>query len=336
MFHIGYHVWEFPQTTEDLTNRDYRQYYAVSKSSPVRQYGDTLSNIPILPLAKASIIIILLRVANVIKPLRQAMYAVFVFNAAACIVPWAVFIFICPQLEGAGWASRTFGNLKCLSRDQQGHLLLFINCANLLTDVIVFPVPFFIMRELLCVTALSAVKIYVTFRDRILLIDNPDWMWSLEFCITHAEGNVGIIVACVPTLRGLVSRDSTSRRGGRHPEGSYPSFTPTHHYTSVTVGRGSGTRGSWSLGSRRRDDGHLLDLPSDIFMTTLVKSSLVDDDRGQTFGRRIFDGHTPRDPQDRCGDSQGHDMMHFLVENSQQECTPPTPLLPPPVHTRYL
>jgi hypothetical protein len=64
------------------------------------------------------------------------------------------------------------------------------------------------------VTALTAVKIRLTEQDRLMFADcshyNPcraakvDWMYSLDYCITHAEANVGIMVACIPTLRGLI------------------------------------------------------------------------------------------------------------------------------------
>ncbi|KAK2797468.1 hypothetical protein FQN51_008501 [Onygenales sp. PD_10] len=235
MRYTGFHVWELGLTTKQM-DPDFDDYYHVTLAI-------NLLNIPILPLAKASIILILLRVGKIISPVRRSLYVVFVFNLLACVIPWIMSIFICPPRTGDTWAPTTFGNLRCFGRDSQGHLLLFVNCANLLTDLLIFPIPFFIMRELmntdirarvaviltfassLCVTALSAVKVYVTYRDRILRVSQPDWTYAIEFCISHGESNVGIIVACIPTLRGLVSRGMRKAlTSDREQNSSFPGF----------------------------------------------------------------------------------------------------------------
>jgi hypothetical protein len=77
------------------------------------------------------------------------------------------------------------------------------------------------------VTVLSALKIPFTETDRISLLDLSDKMYSLNYCITHAEANVGIIVACLPTLRGLISRKTfeTTEFGRTWPTSTRPTYS---------------------------------------------------------------------------------------------------------------
>jgi hypothetical protein len=271
-----------------------------------------LLSIPILPLCKASIIILLLHVGRILDRVRRALYAVFVFNALAAVIPWALFIFICPDAPH-NTTPTVFGGLKCLDREAQGVVLVFVNSANLLTDLLVFPIPFFIMHELMnttwrskltilltfatslwyvdphvilyrfpencevltdtlvtSVTALTAVKIRLTEQDRIMFADcshyhpcraaKPDWMYSLDYCITHAEANVGIMVACIPTLRGLIfprrqsTSTSTTSTAFSDPNRSSPfntSFWPYNNGGRSMLGSNDPT----ARGSQEQQDG---------------------------------------------------------------------------------
>jgi hypothetical protein len=76
------------------------------------------------------------------------------------------------------------------------------------------------------VTIFSALKIPFTETDRINIYDPSDKSYSLNYCITHAEVNVGIIVACLPTLRGLISRKKFDGRE-TYPTGG-PTFRPSY------------------------------------------------------------------------------------------------------------
>ncbi|PGH26465.1 hypothetical protein AJ80_01778 [Polytolypa hystricis UAMH7299] len=286
MINMGYHVWEIAYTADELTNPDFKRQYAVLLSQ-------NLLSIPILPLAKASIIIILLKVSKVITPIRRLLQVTFMFNAAACIVPMVVWIFVCPPATGNTSSERTFGNLRCLGRDAQGELLLFVNCANLLTDLLVFPIPFFIMRELLntnlrskilivstfasslCVTALSALKIYVTYRDRLLLIDTGDWTYSIEFCITHGEANVGIIVACIPVLRSLISARTgqTTRITGDRPGYYAPGYSGNYYVSAHGGAQETMAKQNTKRSTTHLDDEELLE-SSDILLTTVVEAKM--------------------------------------------------------------
>ncbi|KAI4926316.1 hypothetical protein J4E85_006609 [Alternaria conjuncta] len=136
MWHVGVHIWEVPPNEIEP---NYDEYYAVVMAF-------NLLNIPILPLVKASIILLLLRAGSVIEWLKRVLYAILVFTVGSALIPW-----------------------------------------------------FF-------VTAIGAAKIYLSYRDRLYTLFNPDWTYPIDYCINHIENNVAIIVANIPILRGLVTR----------------------------------------------------------------------------------------------------------------------------------
>ena len=55
----------------------------------------------------------------------------------------------------------------------------------------------------------------------------PDWTYPIDFCINHIENNVAILVACLPTYRGLFSnwskrnKSTTATADIRH---TYPTY----------------------------------------------------------------------------------------------------------------
>ncbi|KNG50024.1 hypothetical protein DDE82_004597 [Stemphylium lycopersici] len=214
MWHVGIHIWQVPVNEIEP---DYDEYYAVVMAF-------NLLNIPILPLVKASIILLLLRAGSVIEWLKRALYAILIFTVGSALIPWFLYIFICPPLTGNTWAPRTFGGLHCMGRHKMGEMLIWVTCANLFTDVLILPIPFIIVRRMmsarlrsrlvvlavftcsLAVTAIGAAKIYLSYRDRLYTLFNPDWTYPIDYCINHIENNVAIIVANIPILRGLVTR----------------------------------------------------------------------------------------------------------------------------------
>jgi hypothetical protein len=183
-----------------------------------------LLNIPILPLVKASIILLLLRAGSVIEWLKRLLYAILIFTIGSALIPWFLYIFICPPQTGNTWKPRTFGNLHCMGRHRMGEMLIWVTCANLLTDLLILPIPFIIVRRMmsarlrsrlvvlavftcsLAVTAIGAAKIFLSYRDRLYTLYQPDWTYPIDYCINHIENNVAIIVANIPILRGLVTR----------------------------------------------------------------------------------------------------------------------------------
>lgn len=111
-----------------------------------------------------------------------------------------------------------------MGRHRMGEMLIWVTCANLLTDLLILPIPFIIVRRMmsarlrsrlvvltvfacsLAVTGIGAAKIYLSYRDRLYTLYVPDWTYPIDYCINHIENNVAIIVANIPILRGLVTR----------------------------------------------------------------------------------------------------------------------------------
>ncbi|KAF2798511.1 hypothetical protein K505DRAFT_267461 [Melanomma pulvis-pyrius CBS 109.77] len=214
MWHVGVHIYDVPPNEIEP---NYDDYYAVVMAF-------NLINIPILPLVKASIILLLLRAGSVIEWLKKALYGILIFTVGSALIPWFLYIFICPPQTGNTWKPRTFGGLHCMGRHRMGEMLIWVTCANLLTDLLIFPIPFIIVRRMmsarlrsrmvvlavftssLAVTAIGAAKIYLSYRDRLFTLFKPDWTYPIDFCINHIENNVAIIVANIPIMRGLVTR----------------------------------------------------------------------------------------------------------------------------------
>ncbi|KAF2130853.1 hypothetical protein P153DRAFT_374699 [Dothidotthia symphoricarpi CBS 119687] len=214
MWHVGIHIWDIPPREIEP---DYDEYHIVA-------IAENLLIIPILPLVKASIICLLMRAGSVIPWLKKILYAMLIFTVGSSLIPWFLYIFICPPQTGNTWKPRTFGNLGCMDRHMTGHMLIWVTCANLVTDLLIFPIPFIIVRRMmsarwrsqllvlsvftcsLAVTGIGAAKIYLTYRDRLYSVYKPDWTYPIDYCINHIESNVAIIVANIPILRGLVTR----------------------------------------------------------------------------------------------------------------------------------
>ncbi|KAF2712032.1 hypothetical protein K504DRAFT_531187 [Pleomassaria siparia CBS 279.74] len=214
MWHVGIHIYDVPPNEIEP---DYDMYYA-------EVMAFNLINIPILPLVKASIILLLLRAGSVIEWLRKGLYGILIFTVGSALIPWFLYIFICPPQTGNTWKPTTFGGLRCMGRHRMGEMLIWVTCANLLTDLLIFPIPFIIVRRMmsarlrsrmvvlavftssLAVTAIGGAKIYLSYRDRLYSQFNPDWTYPIDFCINHIENSVAIIVANIPIMRGLVTR----------------------------------------------------------------------------------------------------------------------------------
>ncbi|KAF9738172.1 hypothetical protein PMIN02_003646 [Paraphaeosphaeria minitans] len=214
MWHVGIHIIDVPPNDIEP---DYGEYHQILLAF-------NLLNIPILPLVKVSIILLLLRAGSVIEWVKNTLYGILIFTVGSALIPWCLYIFICPPQTGNTWKPRTFGGLHCMGRHRMGEMLIWVTCANLLTDLLIFPIPFIIVRRMmsarlrsrlvvlavftssLAVTAIGAAKIYLTYRDRLFTSFNPDWTYPIDYCISHIENNVAIIVANIPILRGLVTR----------------------------------------------------------------------------------------------------------------------------------
>ncbi|KFY86597.1 hypothetical protein V500_07528 [Pseudogymnoascus sp. VKM F-4518 (FW-2643)] len=197
LWHIGLHIWDVRQ--EDMEPPFDKNYRKV-------QLSFNLINYLILPLVKASLIMLLLRVGSIINRVRIALYALLGIVTAAAVIPWFIMLFMCPPRTGNTWAPTTFGGARCVNRVRIGELQIFVTSFSLLTDLLVLPIPFIISQKLVSlslrsrlvigaifastlasissVTAISAAKIYLTYLDRLYVL----------FSATSA---------CLPTYRGL-------------------------------------------------------------------------------------------------------------------------------------
>lgn len=54
------------------------------------------------------------------------------------------------------------------------------------------------------VTAIGAIRIFLTYEARLYKTPEIDWTWSIAFCVNHLEHGMAIIFACVPSLRILI------------------------------------------------------------------------------------------------------------------------------------
>lgn len=68
---------------------------------------------------------------------------------------------------------------------------------------------------------MSAVRLKLNY-EAMLFNKNPnDWTYSgVIYCLTHAENNVAIIVACMPTIRSLVMSWITRKQEDTLPKGT--------------------------------------------------------------------------------------------------------------------
>ncbi|KFZ18664.1 hypothetical protein V501_01081 [Pseudogymnoascus sp. VKM F-4519 (FW-2642)] len=201
MWHYGIHIWDVPQ--DDL-EPDYGEYHKVL-------IAFNLIHTLILPLVRTSIILLLFRVASVIKSIRIALYIILTFNIGACLGPWLALLFLCSPLSGNTSGPTVFNGLSCLDPWQGAIVYVFIVTSNMFTDLLVFPIPCIIAWRLrktrLRVTAIAAVRLRLNFQP--VLHHKPassDWTYTIIYCLSHAENNAAIIVACIPLLRSLVPR----------------------------------------------------------------------------------------------------------------------------------
>ena len=169
MWHVGIHIWDVPPNEIEP---NYDEYYAVSIVSKYHSWhvnsrqvvmAFNLLNIPILPLVKASIILLLLRAGSVIEWLKRLLYAILFFTVGSALIPWCLYIFICPPLTGNTWKPRTFGGLHCMGRHRMGEMLIWVTCANLFTDLLILPIPFIIVRRMMSARLRSRLVVLAVF-----------------------------------------------------------------------------------------------------------------------------------------------------------------------------
>lgn len=146
MWHFGHHIYTLDQRKLEP---DYKEYHRILLAF-------NLINTPILPLVKASILLLLLKVGKLIMPIRRALYVLLVFIAGACIGPWIAMIFMCEPRSGNKTSKRVFGNMKCLGSRPSAVLYLFVLTVNIVTDLMILPIPNILL------VSLSALSIFLS------------------------------------------------------------------------------------------------------------------------------------------------------------------------------
>ncbi|KAK6532020.1 hypothetical protein TWF694_003183 [Orbilia ellipsospora] len=190
----------------------------------------------ILPLAKTSILLLLLRIGSVISRVRFAVWGILLFNVSACIVLEFITLFQCPQKPDNTWESTTFGGARCFGRIQMGRANIAQLAISIFTDLLVFPIPVYIASRIkkarirdrimvvalfslgLCVTVIGAVRISLIYEDRLYVRNVYDWtFYGLIFVIQHIENTLAIVIPSIPNLRVLFKR-TPNRRGSEVTE----------------------------------------------------------------------------------------------------------------------
>ena len=107
-----------------------------------------LIHTPIIPIVKASIIVLLLKVGWIFGTLRKALFVILVFNIGACIAPMIALVFLCPPRTDNTAGPTVFNGLKCLDPRQGEIVYLFLVSVNMFTDVLICPIPTLLMYKL--------------------------------------------------------------------------------------------------------------------------------------------------------------------------------------------
>lgn len=214
IWHFGIHIWDVNPMEVDP---DYDEYHRLL-------IAHNLIHTPILPLVKASIILLLLKVGKLIVSIRRALYVILFFIVGACLGPLIALIFLCPPKTGRNYGDSVYGGLQCLGQRSGAILYLWLVSVNLFTDLLILPIPSLLMYRvkntslrarctvvfssalILGATGIGAARLALEWQHTLHLVDKPDWTYNIAFCLNHAENNAAIILACMPILRTLIIR----------------------------------------------------------------------------------------------------------------------------------
>ncbi|KFZ08722.1 hypothetical protein V502_09201 [Pseudogymnoascus sp. VKM F-4520 (FW-2644)] len=219
IWHVGIHIWDVDQYKLEPS---YTEYHKIL-------IAYNLLYTPILPLVKASIIFLLLRAGWVVTPIRRTLYCILAFVIGACLGPWLALIFLCPPLTGETSEPTVYGGLSCLTPKQGGIIYVFLVTANMFTDLLILPIPSLLVYRIrnaslqsrltvifsfalsLGVTAMGAVRLKLNYQSILYKHHESDWTYTIVYCLSHAENNVAIVIACMPPLRSLILRWASNK-----------------------------------------------------------------------------------------------------------------------------
>ncbi|OBT89125.1 hypothetical protein VE02_01991 [Pseudogymnoascus sp. 03VT05] len=219
IWHVGIHIWDVNQYKLEP---NYNEYHKIL-------IAYNLLYTPILPLVKASIIFLLLRAGWVVTPIRRTLYGILAFVIGACLGPWLALIFLCPPLTGETSGPTVYGGLSCLTPKQGGIIYVFLVTANMFTDLLILPIPSLLVYRIrnaslqsrltvifsfalsLGVTAMGAIRLKLNYQGILYKNHESDWTYTIVYCLSHAENNVAIVIACMPPLRSLILRWASNK-----------------------------------------------------------------------------------------------------------------------------
>jgi hypothetical protein len=99
--------------------------------------------------------------------MKKVLYGILIFTVGSALIPWCLYIFICPPQTGNTYKPRTFGGLHCMGRHRMGEMLIWVTCANLLTDLLIFPIPFIIVRRMMSARLRSRLVVLAVFTSSL-------------------------------------------------------------------------------------------------------------------------------------------------------------------------
>ena len=135
-------------------------------------------------------------------------------------------------------------------------------------------------RYLTCISssaaAIGIVRMVMSYRAQLYAVNDYDWTFTNTFYLFHLENNVAIVIACLPTLRSLVS--------------SWRAKEDITHKTAQTGSRSQQSYGRFSKFYTSQS------MPSNVEATAPDRQS--DDDillieRPQSLGSRPYYSHHP-------------------------------------------
>ncbi|KAK1148038.1 hypothetical protein N8T08_010672 [Aspergillus melleus] len=206
--YIGYHVWDIPKNPPTVLGAKFA-------------YMTELLYNPILALVKTSILLFLLRLTGQKTAVRQAIWALLIFNGLAMIGTFFVTAFHCYPVA-ANWNPAAYPDAKCVNF---ADFVTGTAAVSIVTDALVLMLPTWIVynlrirrkQKILLIGILSFglmnsphPRTVISGIVRVVLLDRydrhlpEDYTYSVLFCLSTIEVGLSFIAACAPSFKPLV------------------------------------------------------------------------------------------------------------------------------------
>jgi hypothetical protein len=84
---------------------------------------------------------------------------------------------------------------------------------------------------------MAAVRLKLSFQRMLYHKTKSDWTYTIIYCLSHAENNAAIIVACIPLLRSLVPGWRSGRKGSEASQESNNKNLRIHRESFICQGK---------------------------------------------------------------------------------------------------